>query len=152
MEKLVEEGLVRNIGLSNFNSEQIIEILREGKVCLCYSVSPYTSITTRLLFYIVNNVFISIYVSILLYPFDVGKIRPVVNQVECHAYLNQEKLLKFCNTHQIQLIAYSPLGSPGRLWAQPNEVQLLKDNTLINVSAKYNKTPAQILLKWQVGI
>ena len=50
------------------------------------------------------------------------------------------------------MIAYSPLGSPGRLWAQPNEVQLLKDNTLINVSAKYNKTPAQILLKWQVGV
>ena len=32
MEKLVEKGLVRSIGLSNFNSEQIKDILEKGKV------------------------------------------------------------------------------------------------------------------------
>ena len=80
------------------------------------------------------------------------KIRPVVNQVECHAYLNQEKLLAFCRKNQIQLIAYSPLGSPGRLWAQPNETQLLEDDTLLKVALKYNKSPAQIALRWQVCV
>ena len=32
MEKLVHKGLVNNIGLSNFNSQQIQDILDKGKV------------------------------------------------------------------------------------------------------------------------
>ena len=32
MEKLVEKGLVKSIGLSNFNSEQIQDVLDKGKV------------------------------------------------------------------------------------------------------------------------
>ena len=79
-------------------------------------------------------------------------MRPAVNQVECHAYLSQEKLLKFCQQYHIQLVAYSPLGSPGRLWALPSEIQLLEDSTLKKVALKYNKTPAQVLLRWQVRI
>ena len=70
--------------------------------------------------------------------------------MECHVYLNQEKLLKFCKYNKIQLIAYSPLGSPGRLWADPNETQVLEDDTLRKLALKYNKTPAQIALRWQV--
>ena len=80
------------------------------------------------------------------------KIRPIVNQVECHAYLSQEKLLKFCQKHGIQLVAYSPLGSPGRLWASPNETHLLNDPVLEGIKLKHNKTAAQILIRWQVGI
>ena len=80
------------------------------------------------------------------------KIRPIVNQVECHAYLSQEKLLKFCQKHGIQLVAYSPLGSPGRLWASPNETHLLNDPILEGIKLKHNKTAAQILIRWQVGI
>ena len=80
------------------------------------------------------------------------KIRPIVNQVECHAYLSQEKLLKFCQKHDIQLVAYSPLGSPGRLWASPNETHLLNDPVLEGIKLKHNKTAAQILIRWQVGI
>ena len=80
------------------------------------------------------------------------KIRPIVNQVECHAYLSQEKLLKFCQKHGIQLVAYSPLGSPGRLWASPNETHLLNDPVLEGIKLKHNKTAAQILIRWQVRI
>ena len=80
------------------------------------------------------------------------KIQPIVNQVECHAYLSQEKLLKFCQKHGIQLVAYSPLGSPGRLWASPNETHLLNDPVLEGIKLKHNKTAAQILIRWQVGI
>ena len=64
MEKLVEKGLVRSIGVSNFNSAQMSDIVEKCK----------TKIAT--------------------------------NQVECHAYLNQAKLLKFCKDKDIVLTAY----------------------------------------------
>ena len=32
-------------------------------------------------------------------------------QVECHPYLNQSKLLDFCKSHDIVLVAYGALGS-----------------------------------------
>ena len=80
------------------------------------------------------------------------QIRPLVNQVECHPYLNQEKLLSFCQEQEIQLIAYSPLGSPGRLWADKNEIKLLDDDAIKRIAKAHNKTPAQVLLRWQVHI
>ena len=32
-------------------------------------------------------------------------------QVECHPYLNQSKLLDFCKSHDIVLVAFGALGS-----------------------------------------
>lgn len=65
---------------------------------------------------------------------------PAVNQVEYQPFLNQKELLAYCQKAGIQLEAYSPL-TRGRKLDNP---------TLVKVAEKYEKTAAQILLRWDL--
>ena len=47
-------------------------------------------------------------------------------------------------------MAYSPLGKPDSPWAMEDEPKLLEGPKLVEIGKKYNKTPAQICLKWQI--
>ena len=69
-----------------------------------------------------------------------GQIVPAVNQVEFHPYLVQPDLLKFCQSHQIQLEAWAPIVK-GEIVNEPVAQKLAE---------KYNKTPAQIALRWDL--
>ncbi|CAH1392219.1 unnamed protein product [Nezara viridula] len=80
---------------------------------------------------------------------DIAEIKPVNNQFECHPYLNQSKLIEFCFKHNITVTAFGPLGSPYRP-LRPGATVLLEDPVLKNVSEKYKKSPAQILIKYQI--
>lgn len=68
------------------------------------------------------------------------KIVPMVNQVEFHPYLQQPSLQQFCNEHQIQLEAWSPI-----MKGKVNDIQLL-----YTLSEKYGKTPVQLTLRWEI--
>jgi aldehyde reductase len=105
LEEVKRLGLVKSIGVSNFNSVQIDRLLKEAS------------------------------------------IPPVTNQVECHPYFNQEKLLNFCRERNITLTGYAPLGQRD---IKPNNPSLFEDQTLIRIANKYAKTVAQILIKWQI--
>ncbi|XP_052455653.1 aldo-keto reductase family 1 member A1-B [Carassius gibelio] len=107
MEKLVGKGLVRAIGLSNFNSRQIDDILA------------------------------------------VASIKPAVLQVESHPYLAQVELLAHCRDRGLVMTAYSPLGSSDRAWKHPEEPVLLEEPAIAALAKKHNKTPAQIIIRWQ---
>lgn len=67
-------------------------------------------------------------------------IKPMVNQIEYHPHLTQIEVHNFCKKEGIQLEAWSPL----------KQGILLKDPTIIELATKYNKTPAQIILRWDL--
>jgi diketogulonate reductase-like aldo/keto reductase len=66
------------------------------------------------------------------------EVIPAVNQVEFSPFLYQKKLLEFCRSKNIALEAYSPITKGKRL----------KDPHLQKIAKKYNKTTAQILIRW----
>lgn len=64
--------------------------------------------------------------------------------------MNQKKLKEFCGEQEIILTAYSPLGSPDNPWKKPEDPTLLEDRKIVEIANKYNKSPAQILIKYQI--
>jgi len=81
---------------------------------------------------------------------NAARIRPEVNQVECHPYLQQEELFAFCRNNNVFLTAYSPLGSPDRPdGIKAKDEPLLLEDKIINEIAKVRKaSTAQILISW----
>lgn len=68
------------------------------------------------------------------------EIVPQVEQVECHPYFNQEKLREKLDSKNIKLMSWYPLGH--------GDKSLLEEKIIKDIASKYNKTPAQIVLRW----
>nr|XP_054773594.1 aldose reductase-related protein 2-like [Lytechinus pictus] len=111
MESLVDKGLVRNIGVSNFNQSQMKRVL------------------------------------------DLPPKHPIANlQIESHPFLAQVELIEFCRKHGISVTAYSPLGSPNRVFQEraPTDPVLMEDPTIRDIAKKRGVSPAQVLIRYQL--
>lgn len=95
-EYLYETGLVGAIGVCNFKTSQLEEILKSAK------------------------------------------IKPMVNQIEFHPGFMQKEILDYCNEKEILVSAWSPLGTG----------KLLKFEILNEIAQKYNRSVAQLCIKW----
>ena len=69
-----------------------------------------------------------------------AEIAPMVNQIELHPLLSQEPLRAYCASKNIKVEAWSPLGN-GRL---------LTHELVQEIAAKYNKSVAQVILRWDL--
>ncbi|XP_008847140.1 aldo-keto reductase family 1 member C15 [Nannospalax galili] len=71
--------------------------------------------------------------------------------VECHPYLNQTKLLEYCKSKDIAMVAYAALGSNrGKEWIKKDNPVLLEDPVLNSIAEKHRRTPAQVALHYQL--
>ncbi|XP_075066570.1 aldo-keto reductase family 1 member C15-like [Mixophyes fleayi] len=115
LEECKDAGLVKSIGVSNFNKRQLELILNNPKL----------------------------------------KHKPVCNQVECHIYLNQSKLLAFLKSHDIVMVAYNVLGSSrDEKWIDQSSPAVLEDPALNAIAEKHSRTSTQVAMRYllQKGI
>lgn len=71
-----------------------------------------------------------------------SRIKPMVNQVETHPFHQQTEVKKWMDKYGIQMEAWAPFGEGrGGLFENP---------VLAQLAEKYNKTTAQIILRWHI--
>jgi len=73
---------------------------------------------------------------------DQAKVKPVLNQVELHPYFQQKDLRKRMEKYNTKVEAWAPLGH-----AMTN---IFKEDAILKLAEKYKKTPAQIVLRWDI--
>ena len=64
----------------------------------------------------------------------------VCNQIECHPFLDQSKVIAACRKHDIAVVAYSPIARGGAR----------NDKLLTRIGAAHGKTAAQVCLRFLV--
>ncbi|OAQ33763.1 glyoxal reductase [Linnemannia elongata AG-77] len=67
-------------------------------------------------------------------------IRPAVNQIEVHPWLTRTDIVSFCKENNIAVESYSPLV----------QAHKLQDPTLNKIASTHSKTPAQVLIRWNL--
>lgn len=73
-------------------------------------------------------------------------VMPITNQVECHVYLPQYEMQKYCLLHGITVTGYCPLGHK----PETGKTSALADKIVNQIAQKHGKTSAQILLRWLI--
>jgi alcohol dehydrogenase (NADP+) len=79
-------------------------------------------------------------------------IKPVVNEMEIHPHFQQPELYKFMIDNGVQVIGYSPIGSPGRPERDktPEDTVDMEDPVIVAIAERLQVHPAVVCLKWAV--
>jgi 2,5-diketo-D-gluconate reductase B len=64
----------------------------------------------------------------------------VCNQIECHPFLDQSKVIAACKQHKMAVVAYSPIARGGAE----------RDKVLARIGQAHGKSGAQVSLRWLV--
>lgn len=70
------------------------------------------------------------------------EVKPAVLQTEVHPYFQEQELKEFLAKEDIKIQAWYPLGH--------GDAALLNDETIVELSKKYQKSTAQIILRWHI--
>ena len=100
MEELYGQGKIRAIGVSNFQSDRIMDLM-------------------------IHN-----------------KIKPAVNQIEVNPFQQQIDNQKFLQDNSVEIEAWAPFAE--------GKNNIFQNETLLSIATKYNKSVAQIILRWVV--
>ena len=71
---------------------------------------------------------------------ELSDVPILTDQVQYQPYWDQRELLDYCRIHDVLLTAYSPLARGG----------VLEDPALVRIGNRYDKSPAQVALRWLV--
>jgi diketogulonate reductase-like aldo/keto reductase len=95
-------------------------------------------------------------------PADIGKLIeetahvPAVNQVELHPFFNQQSVREEDARLGIVTQAWSPIGGVKRYGTKAKATGVvhdpLSDPAVVLLAGKYGKTPAQVILRWQIQL
>jgi aldehyde reductase len=72
--------------------------------------------------------------------------KPVCNQIEIGPTCRNEELVDYCLANNVVPVAYTSLGCPVRV--KEGQPMVMEEPLIVNLAKKYNKTPAQIILRW----
>ena len=99
-EKAYEKGLLKSIGISNFEGERYDKFIKNVKIV------------------------------------------PVVNQIECNPFINQIDFNKKLAEKNIKIESWYPIAH--------GDKELLENEEVLKIAKKYNKTGAQVVLRWHI--
>ena len=99
-EKAYEKGLVKSIGISNFEGELYDNFIKNVKII------------------------------------------PAVNQIECNPFVKQTELSKKLAEKNIKVESWQPIAH--------GDKELLENEEVLKIAKKYNKTGAQVVLRWHI--
>ncbi|MDA3950469.1 MAG: aldo/keto reductase [Spirochaeta sp.] len=69
-----------------------------------------------------------------------ASVRPTINQVELHPYLQQRAVREACARHKIHVTAWSPIA----------RAKVLEDETIKAIATAHGKSPVHVTLRWEL--